>query len=629
MHPERDWVAGMDVELAMVRDFLAEHEPFSMLPADTLDGLPSRLLTRYYRRGSVLVEHGAANAYLFILRSGAVDILDAQGALVERTEVGESFGISSVMTGGPSNYRLVAHADSLCLLLPADEFSPLMASSPDLSRHYLDQQAGRIKTAIASVRAQDAGSAILRTRVRDIVRTAPITITGRDSVRDAATLMTQRRVSALLVTEGDLLVGILTDRDLRAKVVAQGRPATEPVSAIMSPDPLSVSPDTLAFEVLVLMSQRGFHHLPVLEGTRLLGMITAGDLMRLEQANPSYLVGQIERQASVEDLAATASRLPEVVSAAAGQDATAADVSRVVTAIVDALTRKLIGLAEDALGPAPAEYCWVALGSQGRLEAGLGSDQDNALILGRDPAPAEADWFAALAAFVVDGLERCGFPRCPGDMMASNPAWRQSVAGWEHSFGRWIGTPDPDAMLHAQTFLDMRAVHGDRSLAERVHAHAVALVPGSPRFQAHLAKEAQRFEPPLGFFRDFVVESAGEHRHALDLKVGGITPVVQLARLVSLAAGSAALSTGERLRAAAGTGALSQESAASLGDAFEFIGYVRLQHQVRQFATGASVDNYIDPTSLSSFERRHLKEAFGIIRGLQKAVAYRYRTDVT
>lgn len=619
----------MDVELATVRDFLAEHEPFSDLPEAVLNALPARLVARYYRRGSVLVEHGASNAFLFVLRSGSVDILDSQGGLVERAEVGESFGVSSVMTGGPSNYRLKAHTDSLCLLLPADAFAELMATSPPFNRHFLGQQAGRIRAAIESVRAADAGSAILRTRVRDILRSAPITISPDADVTAAARLMTQRRVSALLVTDADALVGIVTDRDLRAKVVAEARPPSEPISAVMTPDPLAVSPDTLAFEVLVVMTQRGFHHLPVMDEGRLLGMVTSGDLMRLEQANPSYLVGLIERQADVGGLAETARRIPEIVSAAAAQDATAADVARVVTATIDALTRKLIALAEADLGPAPADYCWVALGSQGRLEAGVGSDQDNALVLAHDPTPDEAAWFATFAEFVVDGLERCGFPRCPGDMMATNPAWRLSVRGWEGCFARWLNEPEPDAMLHAQTFLDMRPVQGDRELAERVHDQAVALVPGSQRFQAHLAKQAQRFEPPLGFFRDFVLEGPGEHTDALDLKAGGVTPIVQLARLFSLAAGSRALATGDRLRVAGETGALTPENAANLADAFEFINYVRLQHQVRQLAEAAPVDNYIRPATLSPFERRHLKEAFSIIRALQKAVAYRYRTDVT
>lgn len=619
----------MDVELATVRDFLAEHEPFTGLPPEVLDGLPSRMQVRYYRRGTVLVEHGARNGFLFVLRSGAVDISDGQGGLVERAEVGESFGISSVMTGGPSNYRLTAHSDSLCLLLPADAFADLMATSPAVSRYFLGQQAGRIRAAIASVRASEAGSAILRTRVRDIVRHSPIMIGPDAEVAAAAALMTQRGVSALLVTVEDRLVGILTDRDLRAKVVAQGLPATDPVGRVMTPDPVSVSPDTLAFEVLVLMTQRTFHHLPVVEEGRLLGMVTSGDLMRLEQANPSYLVGLIERQDSVDGLARIAQRLPEVVTAAVSQDATSADVSRVVTATIDALTRKLIGLAQTHLGEAPLGYCWVALGSQGRLEAGLGSDQDNALVLAHEPDPDQSRWLAALADFVVDGLERCGFPRCPGDMMATNPAWRQSVRGWEASFSSWINAPEPDAMLHAQTFLDMRSVQGDLDLAERVLTHAVSLVPGSPRFQAHLAKQAQRFEPPLGFFRDFVLEGHGEHTDALDLKAGGITPTVQLARLFALSAGSSARSTGDRLRAAGVAQALSQETAADLADAFEFIGYVRLRDQVRRLTAAEPVDNYIRPATLSPFERRHLKEAFAIIRSLQKAVAHRYRTDIT
>ncbi len=296
---------------------------------------------------------------------------------------------------------------------------------------------------------------------------------------------------------------------------------------------------------------------------------------------------------------------------------------------MDALTRKLIEMAEGEIGNAPVHYCWVALGSQGRLESGMQSDQDNALLISDEVTPEQLEWFGELARRVVDGLVRCGFPLCPGDMMASNPQWRVPLRTWGGYFAQWMNAPEPEALLNAQTFFDMRPVHGDRTLYERLQTSVIARAPQATRFLAYLAKQAQRFEPPLGFFRDFVLVDSGEHANTLDLKAGGIAPIVQIARLVALSKGGAQLNTIDRLRAASSTNALSEEKAADLTDAFEFISYVRLQHQVKQMKKGQQADNLIDPASLSSFERRHLKEAFAIIRKTQGTLAYFYRTDVT
>jgi len=617
----------MDVELAETRDFLADHHPYSQLSEAELRELPKRLVTKYFRRGATLIELGAHNDHLHIVRSGGVHIIDAHGVLADTAEPGESFGLSSVWAGAPSRYRMVAVEDTLCLLLPSDAFRHLMSVSEPFSKFFLDQHAGRMRSGVEMVRMDESGSAILRTRVRQMLRKKPITTAPDTPIQVAAQLMTDMRISALLVAEGERLVGIVTDRDMRSKVIASGISPTGPISSIMTPNPTTTDPDTLAFEVLVQITQHGWHHLPVVEDGAVVGMVTAGDIMRLEQANPSYLVGEIDKQTSVDGVVESAKKLPAVVYQAAAQDATADDVARVITAIMDALTRKLILLAEAEIGDAPVHYCWVALGSQGRLESGMQSDQDNALLIADDVTPEQMAWFGDLAQRVVDGLVRCGFPLCPGDMMASNPQWRQPLRTWGNYFAQWMNAPEPDALLNAQTFFDMRPVHGDRTLYERLQTSVVARAPHATRFLAYLAKQAQRFEPPLGLFRDFVTSDANGGR--IDVKSGGIAPIVQIARIAALSKGGAQLNTIDRLRAASSSNALSEEKAADLTDAFEFISYVRLQHQVKQLKKGERADNLIDPDSLSSFERRHLKEAFAIIRKMQGTLAYLYRTDVT
>ena len=617
----------MDVELAEVRDFLAAHHPYSQLPEAVLRELPKRLVTRYFRRGASLIEVGQKNDYLHIVRSGGVHIIDSHGVLADTADPGESFGLSSVWAGAPSRFRMVAVEDTLCLLMPSDVFRHLMGVSEPFSKFFLDQRDGRMRSGVEMVRVDESGSAILRTRVRQMLRKKPVSVEPTLSIRGAAQKMSEMRISALLVTESERLVGIVTDRDMRSKVIANGLDPNGPISSIMTPNPTTTHPDALAFEVMVLLTQHGWHHLPVVEDGELLGMVTAGDIMRLEQANPSYLVGEIDKQTSVDGVVESAKKLPNVVFQAAAQDATADDIARVITATMDALTRKLILLAEAEIGNAPVHYCWVALGSQGRLESGMQSDQDNALLISDEVKPEQLEWFGELARRVVDGLVRCGFPLCPGDMMASNPQWRVPLRTWGGYFAQWMNAPEPEALLNAQTFFDMRPVHGDRTLYERLQTSVIARAPQATRFLAYLAKQAQRFEPPLGLFRDFV--TSDETGGKIDLKSGGIAPIVQIARLAALSKGGAQLNTIDRLRAASSTNALSEEKAADLTDAFEFISYVRLQHQVKQMKKGQQADNLIDPASLSSFERRHLKEAFAIIRKTQGTLAYLYRTDVT
>jgi CBS domain-containing protein len=260
------------------------------------------------------------------------------------------------------------------------------------------------------------------------------------------------------------------------------------------------------------------------------------------------------------------------------------------------------------------------LGSQARLEQGPGSDQDNALVLSDDATTADAPWFEALATFVVEGLVACGYPRCPGDIMATNPRWRQPLREWKRTFARWIDEPVPDAILRSAIFFDLRTVHGDDSLVAGLQEQIRLSAPHSGRFLAHLARNAAANEPPLGFFRGFVLERAGEHKDTLDLKRGGFHAVVEVARVHALSRGLPQVSTLSRIAAAAGAGGLSSETAADLHDAFEFIRYVRLLHQAKQIRSGEAPDNFVAPGELSSFEKRHLRDAFQIVRSAQQTL---------
>jgi CBS domain-containing protein len=375
------------------------------------------------------------------------------------------------------------------------------------------------------------------------------------AIAEAARTMKEHGASSLLVMDGEQLAGIVTDRDLRNRVLAVGRRCRSVrCSEVMTAGPVVGDADALAFEVLLEMVGRNIHHLPILEHDLPIGVVTTTDLMRMVQASPVYVVGDIQKQSDVEGVATVSARLPAVVEALVGQDASADDIGRVVTAIGDAVERRLITLAEAELGGPPVPYTWVALGSRARLEQALAADQDNAIIISDEATDADLAWFEELARRVSAGLVECGYPTCPGDVMATNPRWRLRLQDWRQEFATWLTQPVPDAILQASIFFDMRPVHGDSGLFPELHHGILARAPQSRLFLAHLAKAATLNEPPLGFFRGFVLAKEGEHADTLDIKRGGIGAVVELARVHALALGSPAVHTATRLQAAVAGG---------------------------------------------------------------------------
>ncbi len=622
----RDDVAVSDVEITEVVDFLTEHAPFAAVPREQLTPLARQLTVRYARRGTKLMTVGRGNDEVFVVRSGAVEITDDSGSLVERGGEGTGFG-TTALGGEPSRFDVEAIEDSLLLVMGADVFRGLADAHPAVAEYFSEQRAARLRHAVQSFAQTDRRAAVLQTRLRDLVRRAPITTTGDTTIREAAQVMAREQVSSLLVVEQGRLVGIVTDRDLRTRVLAAGRDPSEPVRAVMTSDPIVAGPDDLAMELVLTMTSHNIHHMPVVDGGPSgvpLGMLTSTDLMRLERANPIHLAGDVAKAHDLDGLVALSRRLPRIVDQLVHEDATADGIGRIVTAVGDAIEKRLIELAEQQLGPSPAPYAWIVLGSQARLEQGPGSDQDNALVLSDDAGPEDAAYFEALARFVVDGLAACGYPRCPGDVMATNPQWRQPLREWQAMFARWVKEPVPDAILRSAIFFDMRLLHGERRLVDELQHQVAETAPHSGRFLAHLARNAALNEPPLGFFRGFVLEHKGEHKDRLDLKRGGVHAIVEIARVQALSRGLPQVNTLARISAAAGAGALSQETAADLRDAFEFIRYVRLAHQARQIREGVDPDNFVAPGELSSFEKRHLRDAFHIVRSAQQTIVQSY-----
>jgi CBS domain-containing protein len=613
------------VEVAEVMDFLSAHPPFAAMPSPLCRLAARHLAIVYERAATTLLEIGSSNDYLYLVRTGAVELHDTEDTLVERLGEGEYFGYPSLLTDSPSERRVTTIEDSLLYLLPAALFDRLRRESEPFDRFFNRAHAERVKAALQERRQNNIA---LTTRLAALLDRAPVCAPPDCSVRDAAQQMADARVSSLLIRDDSGLHGIVTDRDLRRRVVAAGADVDAPVSSIMTAHPVTIAADAFAFEALLVMSRHNIHHLPVLDDDGVVGMVTTTDLMRLQADNPVYLVGEVRKQTSVDDLAAVSERTPQMVIHLVESDARADDTARLVTAVTDAITQRLLELAEAQFGPPPVPYAWLALGSQARCEQTAHSDQDNALVVSNEVDLTTHDsYFQSLAQFVSDGLSACGYAYCPGEVMATTDRWRQPLAQWMQHFDTWVQEPAPEALMHSSIFFDMRHVYGEASLTTRLRTRVLEQTQSNSIFLASLTVNALNFKPPLGFFRQFVLEQHGDQAKTLDLKHNGVVPVVDIARIHALAHGIDAVNTHERLAALADTGGLTDADAANLRDAFEFISVVRLRHQVRLLRAGTNPDNYVPPDTLSDFERRHLKDAFKIVRRMQSALEQRYQTS--
>lgn len=618
----------MDVELIEIRDFLAEHPPFDHLPAEVLERLPKELSVRYLRRGTPFPPTDNEEKFLYVVRKGAVDFRDPKGELVEKFGEGDVYANLCLEEVGDKQMTGVTVEDSLFYLMPCKTLSRLRELHETFNEHFTHSVQSRLRRAVEVMQKGDIGnSGLMTVEVGDLVAKEPISINPEATIREAAQLMSVERVSSLLILEDELLVGMITDRDLRTRVVAVGLAYDTPVREIMTAKLHKITADTLGFEALLTMTRLGVHHLPVVSRGKVTGIITPNDLIRHQNANSVYIVSDVRRCEDIDDLVRVSKALPELHIQILASGATGYHVGQAVSSVTDAITKRLIELFEQAHGPAPIPYAWVCIGSQARREQTVHTDQDNALILSDDyNEPEHGRYFEQMAEYVTTGLDACGFVFCPGKVMASNPNWRQPYRVWRRYFDQWIRDPDRKSLMLACNFYDMRTVCGDESLSDRLYAEVMQQTRNNNIFLAYMAANAMLNRPPLGFFRNFVLISEGDHAQTFDLKHKGLIPICDLARVYALSAGLPEINTLERFKAAADASALSKEGADNLEDAMEFISTLRARHQAEQLKRGEKPDNYVKPDDLSPLERSHLKDAFSVISTMQNALSQRYQT---
>lgn len=618
----------MQNQRQVILRYLATHHPFDQLPGVVLAALSDQIECREFVAGEIVLEYGAPNDSFYLIRKGAVEVLNGDGVLIAKLAEGDMFGHRSLLADGVADDTFRTIEDTVLYRLGQKQFHQLYQNHAQFQFFLAPPIPGSLTRAAQDLAHRDRASVNLTTiPLSEIIAHAPVTLPSTATVLEAARLMTQERVSSLMIVDDGRLTGIITDRDLRSRVLAKGLSVHQPLSTIMTTNPAVIDSRGLAYDALLTMAKSGFHHLPVLSGERIAGMITDTDLIQRFSASPLYFIGDLYQAKDVEGLVALSRKIPQILVTLVDANASALSIGQVVSSIGEAINIRLLELGERQLGPPPVPYTWLTGGSLARREQTAQSDQDNCLLLSDAYEEAEHSvYFQRLSRYVCDGLNACGYIYCPGEVMATTPKWRQPMRVWKSYFNAWVDAPEPMALMHICIFFDLQRVYGNEALFTELQSHLIDKAHQNKLFHAYMASNALQFQPPLGFFRNFVLVKDGKHDHTLDLKLRGVVPIIDIARVYALAYGIGAVNTVERLESAQEAGVLSATSASDLTEALEFISTIRLRHQARQIRQGIKPDNFVPPQQLSHLERKHLKDAFLAVRTVQAAMAQRYQT---
>jgi len=440
---------------------------------------------------------------------------------------------------------------------------------------------------------------------------APVSCAPSTPIRSVLETLRREAIGAMVVVDPDgRPVGVFTLRDVLEKVALADVDPAAPIAIVMNENVWMLPAGALGFEAAVLMAREGIRYVLVVENGRLTGVVSESRLFSVWRGGIGDTSAMIRGARDVDEMVAATAGIRALVDRLLEERLPAESITRIVTTLDDLLTQRLLEIVGAAAALARASGCWIALGSQGRSEQTLATDQDNAIVFA-DTGDADAcrDALLPLARQVNAALDRCGFPSCRGEIMAGNPRWCLSLSEWRERFASWIDAPDPQALLNATIFFDFRPVHGERAVASRLRDWLTRYAADRGRFLLPMARNALENQPPLGLVRDFVLADGGEHPGTLDLKVNGVQPFVEASRIYALATGDAATNTLERLAGLVQSRNLSPVDVEAWAEAFRFIQLLRLRLNGAQRARGEPLHNHLNPAVLNDLERRILKEA--------------------
>ncbi len=609
---------------------LRAYPPFDQMGSKSLQFLAARLQLAYYPRGATIVAPaGGVVQRLHILKQGRVRGGTA-GALPGAVDVvmgaGECFPLGALLGGRATVYTYKADEDSFCWELPAEDFRKLMERSARFRAFCTSHLAMLVEQSHRALRsdASEGVTGSMLRPLREVISRPPVSCAPQTPVREVLQQMHDLRIGSMVVAESGVPKGIFTHLDVLNRVALPQADIAAPISSLMSANVIALEQEAPVVDAALAMVRHGIRHVVVTRDGRLAGVVSERDLFGMQRTSLRRIVERVQASAGVPQLAAAAADVRALGGALLAQGVAAEQLTQMTSALNDSIAQRVIELVAPK-HRLTGEWCWLALGSEGRLEQTLATDQDNALIFSAagDVEAARAR-FLAFAGEVNLALDACAFPLCKGEIMARNPKWCLTPEEWRDVFAGWMRAPEPQALLNASIFFDFRALAGDARLAGELRDYVLQTAAGNAAFRRAMAENALRARPPLGLLRDFATDDAGAFPGTLDLKGYGTRPIVDGARLLALAHGLPATSTAARLRAASAVGALPQGEAQALVGAFHFIQTLRLRRQYLESGVAPGAENRIDPEQLNAIDRRILKAAFRQANVLQERLKLDY-----
>ncbi|MGD9235121.1 MAG: DUF294 nucleotidyltransferase-like domain-containing protein [Desulfobacterales bacterium] len=618
--------------------FLHELAPFSFLPQADLEKMAAAVSIINYPKDTILFAQGHSKIdYLYIIQKGAAeryfeenDKKSLRGMLGEGDMYG---GISMLVNDGVAIRTLRLIEDSYFYILPKELFLEACQKHGTFSDFFTDTLGKRmLDRSYAEIiahnrRAREQVTDFFNRPVESIYNKNLVFCDQNMPIQAAAAVMSEHNTSSIFVREPrGQFVGVVTDNDLRKKVTATGFDILKPVSDIMS-SPLSmISEKALLFEALMKMMRKNIKHLAVTNSDdKVVGVITNRDLLRAQGQSPLFIIREIIQAKFINQIVQVRQQVPQLIETLINTGTKSHNVTGLLTTISDTILEKIIEFALDEFGPPPVNFVFMILGSEGRKEQTLKTDQDNAIIFEDVPSDSlkkATQYFLKFSERVCNWLDEAGYALCKGGIMAKNANWCQPLSTWKSYFRRWIHTAEPEALLQASIFFDFRCGYGDAGLIADLRRYLFKELGGWPGFFRHMAENAMYFTPPIGFFRNFVVESEGEHRDAFDIKAA-MQPIVDYARIYALHNQIEETNTHERLDQLLALKKISSEEHSELETAYSYMMQQRLARQVEAMVEeNIAPNNYINPKKLSRIEQTMLKEIFKRVEKFQGKLSF-------
>lgn len=617
-------------------EFLQKIPPFNLLTPEDMDALVADISLEYYPKGvKILTQGGPPSDFLRVIKKGGTKVYvtsdDREEIIIDYRSEGEQFGFISMVSEDRSRANIVAVEDTICYLIPRDKVLAIMQKTPEASEYYvksfflnfIDKTHDETRRRFTSM--SDSDRLLFTVPVGSIVRRAPITTEEDSTIQDAAKLMAHEKISSIIVVnDTNVPVGIVTDRDLREKVVAKGRDLHDSISTIMNAPLIKVDADEYCFEALLKMIRYKIHHIIVVDNGVFTGVLTNHDFMVLQGSSPTVLVKEMEDIQSLDNLHATTPKLYRTIASLLKEGARAHNITGLTTELIEKLLNRIIEITEKEIGGAPVNYSMFFYGNGGRRELTLKIDLTLGIVYedtnNMNTIKNAEQYFGELARKINDALTACGISIGKQSLDLDNV---HSFSDWKHLFGTWAA--EPFRLMPRVGFFDIRALRGDDTNVIALKNHLIELAASNEDFMNFIAVKTVENRPPLGFFKKFVVDKSGEHRNELDIYQKGIKPLVNVVRLLCIERGIKDVPTMRRLKTLRNRYRIKDSE--NIEHALDYLGTLLMHNQIRQIEEGLRPDNFINPETLTGIEKNTMKESFQLAANLYELIEKKYNTE--